>query len=179
MEIIDILTPQVSDCGSFVVDNAVDSVIVNIPAGHKVMYACDDLSSFVRGDNFTILSIGYFIPERFMVYGYQNADPAFVNSVPQISLLSIGSLGLGVPLHIGQNGKILIPFPNYEFSIGQFIDTESSGMTDPLFQITCKFPYDNDTDKLLISMVDVPAVLNGKTFNIVPFIKVMHNQGLI
>lgn len=179
MEIIDILTPQISDCPSFVVNNAVDNVSVSIGAGYKTMFACDNLQYFVRGDNFTILSIGYFIPERFMVYGYENADPAMVNSTPQIALLSIGNLGLGVPLRIGQNGKVNLPFPNYEFSIGQFIDTEIMGATDPLFKITCKFPYDGDTDKLLISMVDVPASLNGKTFNIVPFIKVMHNQGLI
>lgn len=179
MELIDILTPQISDCASFVVNNAVDSVVVNIPVGHKVMYACNDVSNFVRGDNFTILSAGYFVPERFVVYGYQNADPAFINSVPQLGLLSIGSLGHAVPLWIGQVGKINLPFPNYEMSLGQFIDTEENGITDPLFQITCKFPYDDDTDKLLISMVDVPAVLNGKTFTIVPFIKVMHNLGLI
>lgn len=179
MEIIDILTPKVDDCASFVVNNAVDSVVVNIVAAFTTMYGCDNLYSFVRGDNFTILSLGYFIPERFCVFGYENADPASLNSVPQINLLSVGSLGLGIPLHIGQNGKLNVPFPNYEFSIGQFIDTEESGMTDPLFSINCKFPFDSDADKLLISMIDVPAALNGKTFHIVPFIKVMHNHGLI
>jgi hypothetical protein len=179
MELIDILMPTQADCPNFVVNNAVDNVVVNIPAAYTTMNACENHFSFVRGDNFTILSAGYFIPERFVVWGYQNADPINLNSVPQLSLLSIGSLGLGVPLHIGQNGKINIPFPNYEFSIGQFIDTEISGMTDPLFRITCKFPFDADADKLLISMIDVPAALNGKTFYCIPFIKVLHNLGLL
>lgn len=179
MERIDILTPELNDCPSFVVNNAVNSVVVTPPLlADKIMYSGNDGYKFALGDNLIILSAGYFIPERFTVYGYQNAGAA-KNCTPQL-LLSIKESGGGTTIiwQFGSDGRMNLPFPNYEFAVGTFVDTTELGITDPTFSIINSFPFPSDVDRLLISMVDVPAALNGITFQIVPFVKVLHTLAL-
>ncbi len=177
MEIIDILSPNFDDCPNFTVNNAVNFVqVINII--EMEFKACNlAASKFRRGDNFTILSCGFHIPERFVVYSYN--DTGATNFSAPILQLS-GTVGGGaIPLlPFGNNGQLKLPLPNYEISLGCTIETESQGLIDPLgFSIKGYFP--TIIDSLQISMVDVPAVLNGIKFSIVPFIKVLHNFQLV
>lgn len=177
MEIIDILTPDYDDCPNFTVNNAVDFVqVVNIIEFE--FKACNlAASKFLRGDNFTVLSSGYFIPERFVLYSTQEVGGTNF-SAPILQLY--GTVGGGsIPLlPFGNNGQLKLPLPNYEISLGCTIDAEANGLIDPLgFILRGYFP--TIIDSLQVSMIDVPLALNGKKFNIVPFIKILHNFQLV
>lgn len=175
MDRIDILTPELSQCASFTVNTAVNFVpLTPTVLGDPILYSGNDEYKFTKGDNITILSAGYFLPERFVIYGHDNAAAA-KNCVPWLFLYSIGSAGAGsVVWQFGSNGRLNCPFPNYEFSLGTFVDSIELGMIDPFYWLTLRFPFQSDADNLNISMVDVPAAMNGVKFYVVPFIKVLH-----
>lgn len=182
-EIIDILTPQEPDCPGFVVNTAAPTgavpIIQPIPGASVVYYAGAGASRFARGDNFTLLSAGYFIPERFVLHNYDTAGTSS-DSTPIWQLQGL-PLGAGVPIslfNVGVNGAIRVPMPNYEFSFGVFVDVEANNFVQPTFQLVAVFPLVSGLDNPQISMVDVPAALNGVIFRIIPFLKVLHNTTL-
>lgn len=177
MERIDIFTPKLTDCPSFVVNNAVDSVPVTMMAVEKVMYSGDGKRVFTNADAMIVLSTGYFIPERFVLWNYENvAGEQLTNPHLQLRLKENTGAFWAV-FGFGSAGVLPIPFPNYEFSIGGFIDPAEIGLTGVSYELFCKFGADS-ADRLQISMIDVPASLNTKTFYIVPFVKVLHTLSL-
>lgn len=180
-EIIDILTPNEPDCPEFTVNTAVAAVPIAqpVPGSAVVLYAGSGVSRFVRGDNFTLLSCGYFIPERFVLHNYGTAGTSS-DSTPIIQLWGL-PLGAGIPIalfNVGTNGAIRLPFPNYEFSFGVFTNTEQNNFTAATFQLETTFPLISGLDSPEVSMIDVPAALNGITFKVIPFVKVLHNTTL-
>jgi len=176
-EKIDILTPKLNECAYFTVNNAVNSVDLNWPInGPVILYAGENKSVFLRGDCFVVISAGYFVPEGFRIFGYE-AVGADLYPVPLIQLTALRSTG-GAQIAIqnfGNDGRMRLPFPNYEFSIGTFTDTEEQGITSPTFQLTETFPYWVAPDQPQVSMINVPAALNGVVFKVVPFFKILHN----
>lgn len=178
-EHIDIMTPNVDECPYFTVNIAVNSVDLLWAFGARILYAAQGDSKFQRGDSFIVLSCGYFIPEGFRFYGYEDAGAAHI-PVPVLELTAL--LSSGPPFIIIQNfgnqGKMRIPFPNYEFSIGTFCDTEQQGINTATWQLAGDFPLILAPDNPQISMVGVPAALDGLTFKVVPFFKVLHNFAL-
>jgi len=180
MERTDVLTPSIGGCPSFVVDTAVNYIEV-APAADSVnmVSSVSDTPFFVAGDKFTILSIGYFMPERFSAYGTSVAVGE-MSPVPQIRLrCRTFPSGVDYDLsELGQTASIKLPFPNYELSVGVFAG-DSTPLTEK-FSIRSVFPYDNTGfDRLRVSMVDVAAALNGVTFYLVPFVKVQHNFQMV
>lgn len=179
-EKIDILTPKYTDCSFFTVNNAVNSVDLNlVDPGPLPLYAGNNKSKFQRGDCFVVISAGYFIPEGFRIYGYESAG-ADLWSVPMIQLTALKSTGgpqIAI-MNFGNLGLMRLPFPNYEFSIGTFTDTEEQNINSPTFELTTIFPYWIAPDQPQISMINVPVALNGIVFRIVPFFKVLHNFDL-
>lgn len=177
MEQIDIFTPKFTDCPSFVVNNAVNFVPVTMMAIEKEMYSGDSKRVFTNADAMIILSVGYFIPERFVLWNYENVAGEQLTN-PHIHLRLKENTGVFWDVDgFGSGGKMPLPFPNYEFSIGGFISPIDLGLTGTSFEIYCRFGADSN-DRLQISMVDVPAALNGTTFYIVPFVKVLHTLSL-
>jgi len=174
MEIIDILTPDNDKLPTFQVNTAVTNVLVTGIAapGAKLTSANGVFSRFQRGDNFTILSVGVFVPERFCIWDYPDVS-GIKRSSPLMQLNGTLGGGLTPIFTFGNIGDMKIPFQNYEFSIGVFNDTERLGLIDASFELSMLYPVVANT--LSISMVDVPAVMNGLIFRIVPFIKVIHN----
>lgn len=180
-EIIDVLTPEVDQCPTFTVDTT-GPLFVNVvpnPAGTQIMYAGTGQSKFVRGDSFIVLSCGYLLPEAFRIYGY---GPLGIGktAVPLL-LLSARPQGGGIDIPIisfGNLGLLRLPFPNYELSIGTFCDPEANNLTGATFQLKEQFPYPTGIEFLRVSMVNVPAVLNGVEFKVVPWFKVLHNFAL-
>jgi hypothetical protein len=176
-ERIDILMPNVDAAPTFTVDNAVVSVdLVPNPAGSQVMYAGGNVSKFVRGDSFVVLSCGYFLPEGFRIYGYEEAG---LLKYP-VPILYLGGrpAGGGADISIdsfGNGGQLRLPFPNYEFSIGTFCDPEANNLTAATFELKEAFPIVSGVDSVQISMVNVPASLNTIVFKVIPWIKVLHN----
>lgn len=177
MERIDIFSPKLTDCPSFVVNNAVNFVPVTSMAIEKVMYSGDGKRIFTNADSMIILSTGYFIPERFVLWNYENVAGEQLTN-PHLELRLKENTGVFWDVFgFGSGGIMPIPFPNYEFSIGGFISPIELGLSAVTFELFCRFGADS-TDRLQISMVDVPAALNGLTFYIVPFVKVLHTLSL-
>jgi hypothetical protein len=174
MEIIDILTPDNDLLPSFTVNIAANFVNVTgiVAPGAKLRSANGIFSRFQRGDNFTILSVGIFIPERFTIWDYPDAS-GIKRSAPLLQLNGTLGGGLTPIFTFGNIGDMKIPFQNYEFSIGVFNDTEALGLIDASFELSIMYPLIANT--LSISMIDVPAIMNGLTFKIVPFFKIVHN----
>ncbi len=175
-EIIDLLATAHDGGAEFTVDTtgplSVDLVPVN-PAIHK-LYAGGGTSQFKRGDSFTILSVGFFIPENFVMYNYENVFAETI-SVPVILLQGVKLLGGAISIfNFGSNGLFRMPFHNYEYSVGTFTDPEENNLIEE-FSLQTLFPFTSGLDRPQISMVNVPAVLNGVTIKVTPFIKVLHN----
>lgn len=180
-EIIDILTPNEPDCPEFTVNVAVASVPIAqpVPGSAVTLYAGQGASKFVRGDNFSLLSCGYFIPERFVLHNYGTAGTSS-DSTPIIKLWGLPQ-GAGIPISlftVGLNGSIRLPFPNYEFSFGVFTDAEENNFDQPTFQLQVTFPLVQGLDSPEVSMIDVPAALDTEVIKVIPFVKVLHNTAL-
>lgn len=176
-ERIDILMPNVDAAPTFTVNNAVNSVdLVPNPAGTQTMYAGANVSKFQRGDSFIVLSCGYFMPEGFRIYGYEEAG--MLKWPVPLLLLSARPAGGGIDIAInsfGNNGQIRIPFPNYEVSIGTFCDPEENSLTGATFELKEAFPVVSGIDSVQVSMINVPAALNGIVFKVIPWFKILHN----
>lgn len=182
-EIIDIMSPNETECPGIVVNTAAVGgavpIIQPVPGASVPFHAGSGASNFARGDNFTLLSVGYFIPERFVLHNYMTTGTS--DDTTPIIQLQGWPLGAGIPIslfNVGVNGGIRLPMPNYEFSMGVFVDVEANNFVQPTFQLTSVFPLISGGDSPQVSMVDVPAALNGLVIRIIPFIKVLHNQTL-
>lgn len=179
-ELIDILTPNTSDCPAVVVNTAVNAVVIPDAGVSVAMRSSDEFFFYFRsGDNIELLSFGYFIPERFIMYNPVFGGLGIENPCPSIALYAFTDppppgVGVQIPFNqFGFNGTIKMPFPNYEMAMGVFVDT--SVAVAEKFRIECAFPFNSGLNTSQLSMVGVPAALNGVTIHIVPFIKVLHN----
>lgn len=182
-EIIEIMTTAVDRGAQFTVNIAVPSVpLIQVPAAIPILFSASGISTFVQGDNFIVLSGGYFIPESFSLANYDSPSvPANNMAVPQMWLTAYGltttlqhSIGA-----FGYNGRIRIPFPNYEFSIGTFVNVINN--VSPInenFQLQLDFPSYPGAEQANISMQNVPAGLDGQVIYVTPFLKVLHNLPL-
>ena len=179
-EIIDIMTPKFSECPTFTVNVAVNNVpIVKTIPNTMTHYAGGGTSKFVRGDNFTILSVGIYIPDYFVTCDYESAGAGDFSS-PVIFLCGLPQ-GAGVPIalfNVGANGLIRLPFSNYEMSLGVFTDVEANNFNQPTFELQSQYPFTSGLDDPTIAMNGIPPSLNGITYTVVPFIKVLHNTHL-
>lgn len=171
-EIIDVLMPKVSQCPYFTVNTTGPKYVdVNIPVSPIIDLYSGDMTryKFDRGDNIQLLSLGYFVPENFATY--EMAGPNF--PVPSWRMYGYKiTSGVSTALNqFGAFGVIQSPFPNYEMSMGIFLDTES--VLGELFNLQIEA-----VEPGRISMIGCPSVLNGDTFHMVPFVKILHNFNL-
>ncbi len=179
-ERIDILTPNTSDCPAVVINTAVNMVPIPDAAAPVILRSTDPFFyCFPNGDNFELLSFGYFIPERFIMYdpvsgGLGVENPCFNVRITAFTDPPPPGVGVQVPLNqLGFQGRIKIPFPNYEMAMGVFIDVAAA--INEKFWLEIEFPSNSGLNPAQLSMVGVPAALNGVTIHLVPFIKVLHN----
>jgi|WetSurMetagenome_2_1015567.scaffolds.fasta_scaffold20458_7 hypothetical protein len=178
-ERISILTPVLTDCPAVVVNTAVNSVDIPDAAAPKTLRGgIQTMFEFTNGDNIMLLSAGYFIPERFAIYEHGGAG-LMVNPVMAVKFGAYRIVaGTRVTLNqFGNNGVLKLPFPNYEMSLGAAIDTAS--LIGENFSLEVDFPFGSGVDQVRLSMVGVPAAMNGITVHIVPFVKVLHNFELV
>lgn len=178
-ELIDMLTPKIDRCPYFQVNNAVLSVDLNEASvgDVEIYYASENTSKFQRGDSFIVLSVGYFVPAGFLLFEYESAGAIKIPCpIMWMTGLNVGLIGHHSILNFGNDGKFKLPFPNYEFSCGIFVNPEENSLNlSTHFQLECEFPLWYNPDKPQVSMINVPAALNGHVFHIIPFIKVLHN----
>ncbi|MDD5061207.1 MAG: hypothetical protein PHS93_08480 [Candidatus Omnitrophica bacterium] len=174
MEIIDVLTPRINECPSFVVNVSFNSVNLTAFPGGSRYEAGGGVNIFQRGDNFMLLSVGYFIPEGFALASYPGAGMTEF-SAPIIFCAAEG-VGGGAPIafeEIGNGGLLRLPMPNYEMSVGPFVEIENVIADNWFFRGL--FPYTAGVDIPQVSMINAPAALDGETVHVVPFVKVLHN----
>lgn len=190
-EIIDLLTCPVDNGAMFTVNIAVDSVdLVPVTGVPEIMYAGLGTSKFTAGDSFIVLSTGYFLPESFVMAVHEHAAPGTeFMSVPALQLYALDFHdGLHKALgEFGNNGILRLPFSNYELSIGVFVNPiynrDFTGAPMPItgmFQLSTIFPFLNPlgVDFPQVSMQGVPVGMDGKTYYVTPFVKVLHNKPL-
>lgn len=179
-EIIDILTPRINECPQFTVDTTMVSVPLSAFPGGSIIEAGGGTNLFSRGDNFILLSAGYFIPESFVMGEYPGAGLSEFSA--PVMVFQGQNFGGGVISlnQVGSNGLLRIPFPRYEVMIGAFVSPEDIGINDAGgWYLRLIFPFTSGVDIPQVSMVGVPAALHGLTYHVVPFVKVLHNFGLV
>lgn len=180
-EYIDYLSARTHEGGQFIVDTTgpISVDMTSTLIDFSTLYAGNGTFEFTRGDCFIILAAGYWIPERFTLYNYEDAGTLH-DSFPKLNLRGHELVsGANIPLHqVGSNGFVRMPLPNSEVSLGVFTDPESEGI-DENFSIQAFFPFQSGVDRPQVSMVNVPAALNGETVYVTPWIKVLHNFPLL
>jgi hypothetical protein len=172
-EIIETLKIPLNSAPSFVVNNAVDFVVLN--TSQQILYNGSNNRWFVHGDNLIILSIGYYMPESFVLAERAAGAPNF-----PLMEFTLGSddptlANYQTVQPFGSGGTIDIPFPNYEMSIGTYINAVQYLQDDQFALLATLGGAAND---VRISMINVPADLNGDTIHVIPFIKVLHNKNM-
>jgi hypothetical protein len=172
---IDVMTLQIAECPNFVVNTAVDSVTLNIPAGTN-RFVTYSTGKFTKGDSFQLLSAGLVFPESFTFFRKLLND-----ALPSMRIVCVGAVSAAQytnPNFTIQN--VLFPMENYETVFDTFYDCVLSYRGgNPLLNLLLEDFY--ITGNMLpceISMQGVTAAFNGKTFYIAPFIKVLHTIAL-
>ena len=195
-EIIDVLTLQPNYAPFFTVPSDGSATSKSVPmqnpnyvslGNYPLMKAAGGLGRFNPGDNFTVLTAGFCLPESF-VLASSPAD-CFQNNVSINLGTTKQQTGLGSVFYLPNFGAdgIQLPLENYEMPLGIFVDVtklDPSGghpfMTNP-FWIFGIFEPLQDTPALVrpqVSMIGVPSQLYGTTHHVTVFIKVLHNLAL-
>jgi len=186
-EVIDIMQTNFAVSPTFTVDLLVDSVPLEPAAGgpHSLRGGSGQ-GNFVSGDNLIILSAGYVLPEGFTMAEYDNTEVVYGLVSPSIFLLvtDVVTLATSQCWQFGTGGVFRFPMHNYEVSIGTFINPRILDRPGPIlnaFSLQCEFPYIPTlaVDRPNVSMMNVPAALDGKTFHVPVFLKVLHNIELL
>lgn len=175
MQIIDVMTLPIAECPNFTVNTAVDSVVLTIPAGTHIFQNYSK-GKFTKGDSFQLLSAGLTFPESF-TYFRTLLTPTLVSLSLQCKGFVSGAMYTNPNFSIAQT---FIPMENYETVFDTFYDcTLSYRGGNPLLNLLLEDFYMTGTMiQQSISMQGVTAAFNGKTFYIVPFIKVLHTIAL-
>lgn len=174
-EKIDTLMPAMADCATFVVNNAVDSVtIVPPPGATNRLFNGAGNDIFTRGDSLRILSVGIKIPESFTLFNILANPP-----LTDITVIAEGFISGDLytnPNFSGTTENIIME--NYEMVIDAFMNCRECFSTIvPANNLLTEDFYLRGYPSYAfeISMLGVPDSLNGKTFYIVPFVKVLHS----
>jgi len=179
-EIIDVLTEIPADCPGFVANNATDFVLSAYPGGAtNIMKNADGHGTFAAGDNFTILAAGYILPESYTLW--KNRADLATDSIQAANFRLIGKVSgdLYTISGLGSAARLYYPLENYEHEFDIFISTpEQNNLSHPPAKLTESFYLSCLLAPMNISQRGQPAAFNGKTFVIVPFLKIAHNLPL-
>jgi hypothetical protein len=181
MENIDILTPAPEDCPFFDVDTSAASVLIQdasviTPGSLGVVVRAGGYKYLFSKDNFTILSMGFILPEAFTMASVVPASGVLYSAFTMMLFLrNAADNSIFYIPQIGITGT-QIPLENYEMPYGLYVDVSSIALANTKFRLCY------DTNQILsgktkpaISMISVPAALNGTRQRVIPFIKIQHN----
>jgi hypothetical protein len=174
-EIIDIITPKLSDCYRFTASNLADYVVTTLVLNPKLYNSVGNYK-FKAGDSFRLLSCGVTFPESFTLW----KDPALIDkALIQLKLVIKGLVGGNVFYNPNfSSGEIYLPSENFELVTDSFMNTKdaydtvvpTTTLNDEAYEL-----YGEFANLLNISMMGLPAAMDGKTFRIVPFFKLKHS----
>jgi hypothetical protein len=174
-EIIDTLIATKATTAFFTVNIAAANkrIPVTDSAGPCFMMNSSTKYYFQRGDSIVLLTAGYYLPESFCTTeNMAPADPVF--PFLQIPVFNAAGAVIGQLPGLGDLGSIIMPFENYEGVYNIYSDINSLSPAGK-FKLGA-IMFFNST---WISMVNVPADLDGKKFYIFPFIKVLHTLPMV
>jgi len=184
MEIVDVLVLPLSKSPYFTVNvltpvnNAVPIVnpLLSPPVFSTVVNTAGN-EVFVPGDNFSIQSVGYSLPENFVM---SRTAMGSLKKAPSLFIALVLSNGTRIDHPIYGGNGVVIPMENYENVINSFLDlTALPGGLTQSFKLIATLLGDTTTPvPPQVSMIGVPASLNGTVQNITVFLKVLHNSAL-
>lgn len=180
-EIIDILTLPIATAQRFTVNTAVTNVALTTPGGlgFKHLQGAAATGLFQNGDSFSILAAGLVLPEGFTPY----KDPAVtVNPLIPTELVLQGANSLEIYNIdvLGFYSSINIEMENFEQALDVFCNCINQvQISHPTVKLNEAFFLACYSLDIKISMLNVPAAYNGKTFFVSPFFKILHNFPLL
>lgn len=190
---IELLASKGNGGQQFTVDTTpgVLSVPIALHTGGAANNECDNVdgkSLFQVGDNMLIVGAGINLPENFCFanIGFGGAPLAVLPKINMYFYTEPGHVKY-YPSIAGSNGSFFVPFENFEYIVNNYIDvvqgvfkTNLAPPNDVSIGIPQHFAVylSVDPGSCKISMVNVPAALNGQVERITPFIKVLHNLPL-
>jgi hypothetical protein len=178
-EIVDLIGPPIDKSSAFIVDTSgVDSVLTATPAGNKIATNAFGESKFKAGDSFRLLSLGFVIQDGFALFKSVSVTPFMSMAIEPFGVTS----GQQYVYPGFSSGQQFVCMENYEQVIDLFFPCRSAiNSVDPTknllsedFQLSVHL-----TNEYSISMLGVPATMEGKTFYIVPFIKISHSLPMV
>jgi len=189
-EIIDILMPLETGCSRFTVNHAAAGGVVPItnPPAMSFLYNASIGSFFSKGDSFIILTFGVILPLSFQFDRQVN-----VGNIPPRVTLQISGYGettnldynfqeLAVVSAGGSSGSYFyMIMENFDTPLDVFVDIPNEPPITGHSLISERFRLKLSLFNLLgynISMVNVPAALDGTVQYIVPYVKILHNTPL-
>jgi hypothetical protein len=142
------------------------------------LFNANKQSLFQRLDHVTLLSLGLVMPLNFQLYPYSDdAVNNFFSVCPNISLRTVaGDPGMTET----EIFSYWLPFADYELSINEFRELSTSYITAS-FQLRALLTINLDPQANppfytpRVSMLNVPAALDGLKFRVPVFAKIQHN----
>lgn len=176
-EIIDILTPNYTDCPYYTVNTGAKSVALGAGAAIKmyVSGASSLIAKFQSKDNLRIISAGFYIPENFVLAETNTGGAPYI-PLNQLQLFVYNSTPAETAKMPGCGGRgvIPIPFSNYELTLDIFCDISSLTLNaDNYFYIYSTLWANR------LSMVGVPAAFDTDHIHAIPFLKILHTFPII
>ena len=151
---------------------------IHNPAYDFLLRSANGKKTFTKGDDFTVLSVGFILPESFCL---AKAPSNLLQHNPSITLGAQKTTGGGIAFlpNFGVDG-IMCPIENYELPVNVFVDMNKVAAPVFLnnnFNLYCAFLGLDEGNSIFpqVSMVGVPVALNGTVQNITVFVKVIHN----
>lgn len=169
MKIVDILIqntayPAGFTAGQFTVNNAVNYVplVYTGTASQHILTTGYYEKLFDIADNFEVVSLGFSIPSGFSMW-------------EQFAKFDMMYKSNGAEVYFPGLERLCVPFENYELPINSFYNVKDLNMDDKKIGVKILNPTGNN---LNISMIGVPAALNGLVFPVSAFVKISHNKRL-
>lgn len=171
MEYIDTLLATSANTAKFTVDIAAVNKRVSVTDSTAPCFMVNASGNpyFQKNDNLVILTAGYYIPESFITT--LNPGTPVVLPVLRLGVYDPDGDPIGNMPGLGNLGNIILPFENYEGVYNIYSDIASLTV-DTLYKVSGVLFFNS----CMISMVNVPADLDGREFKIYPFIKVAHTM---
>jgi hypothetical protein len=147
------------------------------PPDYSLLFSTGEQSIFERGDNFTILSCGFILPESFVL---SSSPTGTLQKCPRI-LLGLQEAAASTVHYIPEIGSlsgIAVPMENFENGVGIFINVKS--IYDARFRLYCKLVLDPAVPAYpQVSMQGCPAGLDATRQLVTVFLKIVHNSALV
>jgi hypothetical protein len=179
-EIVDILSLPIGSGPTFQVNTTGPLYVEVVPTQGTLFQNALGHNNFQGGDSIICLSCGFTLPENFVLSNMSsiNSGTQFYPSLEVLGydLLMPAPHLFTIPI-FGNAQGVLLPMSDFEFTINGFYN--ASQHSTP-YSIQCTFPSHTPlVKKMRISMVNVPAALNGVVEEVGIFMKILHSLPMV